>query len=159
MVRERALSQVTLRKYEKPKNLDEREISKRLCLSYGLLQPGDSRDVVVDILMCFIENNAIKNHVSIKEVEDYVYQKREKAGLEINGITPSNILRQIRRIKNLGLIEKLPQGYRIKEFMPLKQLFYEHFMPYIVQPIIERIGEFSGKADTIFSKKEQKPQK
>jgi len=159
MVRERALSQVTLRKYEKPKNLDEREISKRLCLSYGLLQPGDSRDVVVDILMCFIENSVLKKPLSIKEVEDYVYQKREKAGLEINGITPSNILRQIRRIKNLGLIEKIPEGYRIKEFMPLKQLFYEHFMPYIVQPIIERIGEFSGKADLIFSKKEQKTQK
>jgi hypothetical protein len=43
------LSEITLRRYEKPTHKG-RDLVKRLCLSSGLLQPGDSRDVVVDVL-------------------------------------------------------------------------------------------------------------
>ena len=45
------LSEITLRKYEKPANLEKRELIRKICLSLGLLQLGDSRDVIVDILM------------------------------------------------------------------------------------------------------------
>jgi len=41
------LSEVTLRKYEKPVDISERDLVRKLCLSLGLLQPGDSRDVIV----------------------------------------------------------------------------------------------------------------
>jgi len=41
------LAEITLRKYESPKGLEKRELVRKLCLSLGLLQPGDSRDVVV----------------------------------------------------------------------------------------------------------------
>ena len=44
------LAEITLRKYAKPYRLDDRELVKKLCLSIGLLQSGDSRDVVVDVL-------------------------------------------------------------------------------------------------------------
>jgi len=37
------LSELTLRKYEKPYQTDKREIVKKICLSLGLLQPGDNR--------------------------------------------------------------------------------------------------------------------
>ena len=43
------LAEITLRKYEKPGELSKRDLIKKLCLSVGLLQPGDSRDVIVDI--------------------------------------------------------------------------------------------------------------
>ena len=43
------LSELTLRKYEKP-DFKGRNLIRKLCLSLGLLQPGDSRDVIVDIL-------------------------------------------------------------------------------------------------------------
>ena len=43
------LAEITLRKYEKPYNLKDRDLVKKLCLSIGLLQPGDSRDVIVDV--------------------------------------------------------------------------------------------------------------
>ena len=43
------LSEITLRRYERPYNMSRRELVRKLCLSVGLLQPGDSRDVVVDI--------------------------------------------------------------------------------------------------------------
>ena len=40
------LNEITLRRYEKP-NLQGRELVRKLCLSIGLLQPGDSRDVKI----------------------------------------------------------------------------------------------------------------
>ena len=43
------LNEITLRRYEKPDNLKGRDLVRKLCLSLGLLQPGDSRDVIVDI--------------------------------------------------------------------------------------------------------------
>ena len=42
------LAEITLRRYEKPYDLNSRELVKKVCLSLGLLQPGDSRDVIVD---------------------------------------------------------------------------------------------------------------
>ena len=44
------LAEITLRKYERPYEMPLRELVKKICLSVGLLQPGDSRDVVVDVL-------------------------------------------------------------------------------------------------------------
>ena len=48
--KEMPLAEITLRRYEKPSKLSERELVRKICLSIGLLQPGDSRDVVVDVL-------------------------------------------------------------------------------------------------------------
>ena len=50
------LSEITLRKYEKPSKLSDRELVRKLCLSIGLLQPGDSRDVIVDILHVLLKS-------------------------------------------------------------------------------------------------------
>ena len=50
------LAEITLRRYEKPDNLSDRELVRKLCLSIGLLQPGDSRDVVVDVLYVMLKN-------------------------------------------------------------------------------------------------------
>ena len=49
------LAEITLRKYEKPYNLEGRELIKKVCLSLGLLQPGDSRDVIVDVLQVILD--------------------------------------------------------------------------------------------------------
>ena len=53
---EAPLSEITLRRYEKPYNLNRRDVVQKLCLSLGLLQPGDSRDVVVDIFYVLLAN-------------------------------------------------------------------------------------------------------
>ena len=63
------LAEITLRKYEKPhEGIDRRELVKKLCLSVGLLQPGDSRDVVVDVLAVIMSNGMLDS----KEIEDKV---------------------------------------------------------------------------------------
>jgi chemotaxis signal transduction protein len=53
--RETPISEITLRRYEKPYSASKRELLKKCCLSLGLLQPGDSRDVIVDILYILLE--------------------------------------------------------------------------------------------------------
>ena len=54
------LAEITLRRYEKPYDLNGRELVKKVCLSLGLLQPGDSRDVVVDVLSVLLNANKKK---------------------------------------------------------------------------------------------------
>ncbi len=56
VAKDSALAEITLRRYEKPNaDWDNREAVKKLCLSVGLLQPGDSRDVIVDVLAVLME--------------------------------------------------------------------------------------------------------
>ena len=50
------LSEITLRKYEKPYEAPSRDLTRKLCLSIGLLQPGDSRDVIVDVFEFLLKN-------------------------------------------------------------------------------------------------------
>ena len=50
VLKDTPLAELTLRRYEKSYDLNKRELIKKLCLSVGLLNPGDSRDVVVDVL-------------------------------------------------------------------------------------------------------------
>ena len=44
---EKPLAEITLRKYETPYKLGKRELAKKICLSLGLLQTSDNRDVIV----------------------------------------------------------------------------------------------------------------
>ena len=50
------ISEVVLRRYEKPINLKERMLVRKLCLSLGLLQPGESRDVIVDVFYVLLKS-------------------------------------------------------------------------------------------------------
>lgn len=50
-LKEAPLVEITLRRYEKPYVLNQREAVKKVCLSLGLLQPGDGRDSIVDIVL------------------------------------------------------------------------------------------------------------
>src|SRR3989344_7690287 len=108
------LSEVTLRKYEKPDLSNKRNFVKKLCLSIGLLQPGDSRDIIVDILLLLINSKEAVRSENIKlKVEDL----RKEHRLPLLGVAESNIRRQLKRLKDLGLIEKNQEGYRLFEGM------------------------------------------
>ena len=60
MVKDLPLGEITLRRYEKPYDSSQRELIRKVCLSLGLLQPGDSRDIIVDLLMVLEENRKEK---------------------------------------------------------------------------------------------------
>mgnify|MGYP001603765416 CR=1 FL=1 len=51
MVKDLPLGEITLRKYERPYDSSKRDLVRKVCLSLGLLQPGDSRDIIVDIML------------------------------------------------------------------------------------------------------------
>ncbi len=74
------LSEITLRRYERPHKQTRRDITRKLCLSIGLLQPGDSRDVIVDVLYVLLNAKKQKKKLTSEEIKDKV-QKRLKTRL------------------------------------------------------------------------------
>ena len=82
-VKEVALSEVCLRRYERPRKIKGRELVKRLCLSLGLLQPGDSRDVVVDVLHVLLADKELK----CADIEKKVIELREEGKLPVLGVS------------------------------------------------------------------------
>src|SRR3989338_7268948 len=133
------LAEITLRKYENPNNLSNRELIKKICLSIGLLQPGDSRDIIVDVLLVLINENKM---LAAKEIEDKVIEIRKKENLQLKGIASSNIRRQLKRLKNLFLIENISNQYRINENEKLINIFEEKIEKFYIKSIIDRIKEY-----------------
>lgn len=137
------LAEITLRRYERPSNLSERELIRKLCLSIGLLQPGDSRDVIVDILMVMLRNK--DKEMSSVDVEKMVIASRKKHKVPVLGVAPSNIRRQLKRLRGLFLIEKVANNYRINENASLSEIFEEKIEKYYLQSILNRVREYFGK--------------
>ena len=139
IVKDTPLAEITLRKYEKPKNLRGRELIRKLCLSIGLLQPGDSRDIIVDILYVLLNS---KKKLSCEEIRKQVVKLRKKKKLPLFGIASSNIRRQIRRLRELFLVEKVANSYRITENADLIEIFEEKIERFYLESIINRVKEY-----------------
>ncbi|HLC57810.1 MAG TPA: hypothetical protein VJH95_04515 [Candidatus Nanoarchaeia archaeon] len=133
------LAEITLRKYEKPQTGNSRELMKKLCLSIGLLQPGDSRDVIVDILHVMVHSN---QPLTSKEVEGLVISLRKKNKLPLKGIASSNIRRQLKRLKDIFLIESQQNTYRINENDSLENIFEEKIKQYYLNSILDRVKDY-----------------
>ena len=136
------LSEITLRRYEKPSKLSDRELVRKLCLSIGLLQPGDSRDVIVDILHVLLKANKQKKLLESEEIEEEVIDARKKQKLALQGIASSNIRRQIKRLRDLLLVEKVKNQYRITEFEELGTIFEEKIEKFYLKSIVDRVKEY-----------------
>jgi len=141
------LSEITLRKYENPYQSDKRELCKKICLSLGLLQPGDSRDIIVDILAVLLDAKKKKEEIETEVIKERVIVSRKKANLELSGIADSNIRRQLKRLKDIFIAEKTNQGYRITEFEPLDKIFDEKIGNFLVPSIISRIKEYMSEVE------------
>ena len=141
--REIPLAEITLRKYEKPYKLKGRELTKKLCLSIGLLQPGDSRDVVVDILHTVLKNSDLTS----KAIEEQVIASRKTNELPMLGIASSNIRRQLKRLKDIFIIERIGNSYRIAEKAKLADIFTEKIEQYYLKTISERVKEYFEAID------------
>ncbi len=136
------LSEITLRRYEKPSKLSERELVRKLCLSIGLLQPGDSRDVIVDILHVLLKAKKQKKLLTSDEIEKEVIDARKKQNLALHGIASSNIRRQLKRLRDLFLVEKVKNQYRINEFEELSIIFEEKIEKFYLKLIVDRVREY-----------------
>src|SRR3989304_6345183 len=148
MVRDVPLGEITLRKYEKPYDAPKREIVRKVCLSLGLLQPGDSRDIIVDIFLVLNDARKQKNMLSSFEIRDKVDALRKQNSLESKGLAESNIRRQLKRLRDAMIAEKLENKYRLSEFLPVSEIFTAKIEKFFVPQVIERIKEYLIKLDS-----------
>ena len=134
------LAEITLRRYEKPSTeISKRDAIKKLCLSIGLLQPGDSRDIIVDIFHVLINS---KDTLDSEEIQKRVIEYRKANNLALHGIAQSNIRRQLRRLRELFLVEKIKNTYRISENENLHNIFEEKIKKFYIPTIINRVEEY-----------------
>jgi len=144
------LSEITLRRYEKPYNLSKRELVRKLCLSLGVLNPGDSRDVIVDVLYVLLDAKRMNKLLSSEQVRDEVMILRESENLDDKGTASSNIRRQIRRLREILLVEKIANDYRISEFSNLNDIFIEKIDRFMIDNIKLRMIEYLNAVDEVF---------
>ena len=143
------LAEITLRKYENPYNLGKRELVKKVCLSFGLLQPGDSRDVIVDIFLVLLEARNKKEAIDTETIRQRVISSRKAASCEEKGIAESNIRRQLRRLKDMMLVESKGNNYQITEFESLEKLFDEKIENFYLPSIVARVKEYLKAVENI----------
>jgi len=141
------LFEITLRKYEKPVGLEKRELMRKICLSLGLLQLGDSRDVIVDILMILNNANKEKEKLTGEEIRKRVEEIRKKYSLDTRGLAESNIRRQLKRLRDNMLIDRIENKYYIAEHSSLKEIFENSIERFIIPQTIERIKEYLEELD------------
>ncbi len=144
---DRSLAEITLRKYEKPDSLKDRELVRKLCLSIGLLQPGDSRDIIVDILYVLLKSTEPLTSI---EVEEHVIALRKEYQLQLLGIASSNIRRQLLRLRELFIVEKVKNSYIINENSKLTDIFNQKIEKYYLNSIVERVKEYVVEIDKRF---------
>jgi len=138
MPRDIPLGEITLRRYEKPYQASQREIIKKVCLSLGLLQPGDSRDIMVDLLLVLEQARQTTSWLSSFEIRDKIQAIRK----EEKGLAESNIRRQLKRLRDSMLIDKQGNKYRMSEFAPLSEIFETKIENFLIPQTIGRIKEY-----------------
>ena len=136
------LSEITLRRYEKPYKVTRREAIRKLCLSLGLLQPGDSRDIIVEVLQSVADASKKRKLISSEDIQKKTITLRKKSKLPVHGVAASNIRRQIKRLKDIQIIEKMKNEYRITEFEDLHTIFEERIEKFYLPQITSRVKEY-----------------
>src|SRR3989344_5441878 len=147
MARDISLSEITLRKYEKPYNLEKRELVKKICLSLGLLQAGDSRDIIVDILLVLLDAGNVKKELSSEEIKAKVEETRKSHSLDMKGMADSNIRRQLKRLRDSMLVDKQQNLYKMSEFETLDRIFEQKIENFLIPQAIERIKEYLAELE------------
>ena len=132
-----------MRKYEKPYDSSRRELVRKVCLSLGLLQPGDSRDVIVDMLLVLEDGRRKREWLSSFEIRDKVQKLRK----EDKGLAESNIRRQLKRLGDAMLVDKASNKYRISEFASLSEIFEQKIENFLIPQTIERIKDYLNKLE------------
>ncbi len=150
VLRDTPLAEITLRRYEKPTKISDRDLVKKFCLSVGLLQPGDSRDVIVDLLEVLLNGRQEKKVLSSEEVTKKVLEQRKRLKLPQWGVAGSNIRRQLKRLRDLFLVEKVKNTYRITEFEPVGSSFADRTEKFLLLSILERVKEYAKALDERF---------
>lgn len=137
-LRETPLTEITLRKYERPASGDRRLVLTKFCMSLGLLQPGESRRLMIDILEVLLERrDEFKN---LDEIHEKIGKNVEKSGIR----------RHLRRLINLKIVERKNKRYRITEGEKMEYVVSFIVKKYLIDDIFDRINEYCIKLDDMY---------
>ena len=70
-----------------------------------------------------------------------------KYSLEMKGIAESNIRRQLKRLRDLMIIDKKENLYNLSEFSSIKEIFSGKIEKFLVPQCIERVKEYLTELD------------
>jgi hypothetical protein len=103
---------ITLRLYPRTES-SGRELMHTICLSYGLVQPKNSRNCVIDVVAILVVAQKQQTWLSSKDVHEQVLQYRLEHALRGEGTAESNIRRILKQLLDIGVIERTAAKYRI----------------------------------------------
>ena len=143
VLKEIPLSEICLRKFEKPSQ-DLEDVLRKFCISIGLLQKGDSRDSIIDVLKVLLRAKKDRKMLSSEEIKLQAEEIRKEK------IVGSNVRRHLLRLKQIGIVEEIKNRYRIKEFLSLREIFETYIENFLIKPTIQRIKEYCDEIDKNF---------
>ena len=85
--------------------------------------------------------------MSSEEIKVKIEEIRKKHNLELKGIADSNIRRQLKRLRDIMLIEKKNNLYNLSEFEDLNKIFQEKIEKFLIPQTIERIKEYLSELE------------
>ncbi len=88
--------------------------------------------------------------MNAKQIEDEVIAFRKKNKLPMVGIASSNLRRQVRRLREIFLVEKVGTEYRITENESLKYIYKEKICQFLLNSITSRVEEYIDIVDKEF---------
>jgi len=80
---------------------------------------------------------------------------RKGLNLPMLGIASSNIRRQLKRLKDLHLIETNANLYRITEWSDISEIFEEKVENFILKSVMSRVKDYVKKLDEEFSENKE----
>ena len=90
----------------------------------------------------------MKVRQTVKKIKAEI-ESRKAASCEQKGIAESNIRRQLRRLKDLMLVESSGNKYGIAESASLSKLFDEKIVGFLVPSITARIKEYLEELEKV----------
>jgi hypothetical protein len=140
LYRDKPLISVTLSEFEKP-GPDYLTNLRRFCIAIGVINSGESRIAIVHIVDLLLK----ARKTSPAGLDSYaITEGLYKTGVKI---VYANILRDLRKLITVGLVEKIDGKYRIRENMSISEILASFIKPYIIDKILNRLQEYAVAID------------
>ena len=91
-----------------------------------------------------------QKQLSSEEIRKHVIAERKERRLPMIGIAASNIRRQIKRLRDIFLVEKIKNQYTITEMTKIEDTFAEKIESYLLPSILSRLKAYIRSIDKRF---------
>ncbi len=133
------LAEITIRKFERPENIDKKTLIRRFCISLGLINPGDNRTGIVEVFQTVFDS---KESLDAEQVFELLERK----------LALSGIRRHLRRLEERKLLDHKKTKYSIAEggnlVYSIKYALKEHVIDDIFNRLLEYAEALQNKLKT-----------